>query len=68
MYDSLEWVGFTGGAPDALLVIDDMITCGTTFKACQRMLVEQCPLMQVMGVFWTRCIVKDGNPPEDDAH
>ena len=68
IYESLEWVGFAGGVPESLVVIDDMITCGTTFKACQHMLLEHCPRMQVQGVFWTRCVWKDGIPPDDDVH
>jgi hypothetical protein len=68
IYDSLEWVGFAGEAPESMVVIDDMITSGTTFKACQKLLSEHCPRMQILGIFWTRCLWQDGNPPDDDAH
>jgi hypothetical protein len=65
VYQSLEWLGFPSPIPETLIIIDDMITCGTTFKACKQLLRENCPQMLILGVFWTRCIWKEEAPFED---
>src|SRR5262245_51945054 len=49
VYGSLKWVGFSGAIPDWLCLIDDVITCGTTFKACKRLIAENCPEVKVCG-------------------
>jgi predicted amidophosphoribosyltransferase len=54
-YDSFRWSGFTRTA-EAVVLVDDVITCGTQFKACQRLLRENGPNVQVFGAFWARTI------------
>lgn len=66
VYRSLEWVGFQGAAPQSLCIVDDMITWGTTFKACKRLVTEHCPDVTVYGIFWTRCVWRSDFPPECD--
>lgn len=65
---TMGWRGFKKDPPH-LILIDDVITCGTNFKACQRILQQFCPKLEVYGVFWTRTVWLDGDEPdwEDDA-
>jgi hypothetical protein len=57
VYQSLEWIGFKN-APRKLVLVDDVITCGTHFKACQQLLAENCSV-EVYGAFWGRTIWVD---------
>jgi predicted amidophosphoribosyltransferase len=59
IYSSLRWVGFRGEAPSQVVLIDDVLTSGTSYRACKRLIREHHPNMDVIGLFWTRCIWKN---------
>jgi hypothetical protein len=46
---TLSWHGFKCEQPDVMCFIDDVITCGTNFKACQRLLWQHCPEIAARG-------------------
>ncbi|MFC1353924.1 MAG: phosphoribosyltransferase [gamma proteobacterium symbiont of Clathrolucina costata] len=46
-----------------VLLVDDMLTTGTHFKACKQLLIEAYPGIQVIGLFITRRVFI--NPFED---
>lgn len=52
-YAMLRWTGFKKKPRDVIL-IDDVITTGCHFKACQRMIQERFPRVKVYGVFWAK--------------
>jgi predicted amidophosphoribosyltransferase len=52
---TLQWNGFQT-VPGAIVLIDDVITCGTHFKACQRLIQRNHPGLKVYGVFWARTV------------
>lgn len=52
---TLEWVGFDE-VPPYLVLIDDLITCGSSFKACQRLIHQHHPGLTIYGVFWARTV------------
>jgi hypothetical protein len=54
IYEKLEWYGFDGPAPAVLCLIDDLITCGSHFKAMQRLITEHHRNTSVFGVFWAK--------------
>lgn len=58
VYDSLSWSGFQTTS-EAIILLDDVITTGTSFKACQRLIAQNCPGCTVYGVFWARTIWPD---------
>lgn len=58
VYASLRWEGFDQ-TPNRLILVDDVITCGTHFKACQRLLLEHHPDIEIFGVFWARTVWPD---------
>ena len=58
IYRRLEWAGFKN-VPPYLILIDDVITTGSTFKACQRHVHENHPGLPVIGLFWCRVIWVD---------
>ncbi len=59
IYNTLGWRGFRGPVPEQIILIDDMITHGSTYSACKRHLIGRYPVMQVVGLFWARCIWKN---------
>lgn len=61
---TLRWRGFEGEEPKAIILIDDVITCGTNFKACQQLLRQHCPEIVVIGVFWARTVRLDNDEPD----
>lgn len=63
---TLGWRGFDGEAPDGIILIDDVITCGTNYKACQRLLRQHCPGIEVCGAFWARTVWLADDEPEWD--
>lgn len=63
---TLGWRGFDGEPPGGIFLIDDVITCGTNFKACQRLLREHCPGIAVSGVFWARTVWLADDEPDWD--
>ena len=56
IYECLGWKGFEGDPPDMIILIDDVITSGASFKACQRLILEHHRAMEVCGLFWARTI------------
>lgn len=52
----LQWQGFDDAAPDILVLIDDVITTGSSFKACKSMVRSHYDDTMVVGLFWARCI------------
>jgi hypothetical protein len=51
---SLTWNGLKSGRE--LLFVDDVVTSGTTFKECKRLVERHAPTVSVCGVFWARTI------------
>jgi len=58
IYDRLEWKGMPEGL-DHIILIDDVLTSGSHFKACKRLIQERRPEVEVAGVFWARAISMD---------
>ena len=54
---SLKWNGPCDG--QHLILIDDVITTGDQFKACQKLAQENSPSLSVIGVFWAKTIWTD---------
>lgn len=53
--DSLEFAGLPDVFPDnAIMLVDDVLTSGSTFKACQRVIQTARPDVIVGGCFWAR--------------
>ena len=50
-----RWEGFSKSISEIIL-IDDVITSGGHFKACQQIIKINCPDVNVIGVFWARSI------------
>lgn len=67
---TLRWIGFCQ-IPNYVVLIDDVITCGSHFKACQRLIVNNHPQIKIYGVFWARTVWLDPSPSttliEDDV-
>jgi hypothetical protein len=59
VYESLSWVNVLTTPPTILLLIDDVITAGTSFKACQQLITENAPNVNLHGVFWARTVWLD---------
>jgi hypothetical protein len=59
IYDNLLWNGFNVQTGHIML-IDDVLTWGSHFKACQRMILEYHPNMDIIGIFWAKTIWDDG--------
>lgn len=53
--NSLNWVGFDD-VPGTLLMVDDVITCGTNFMACRQMILQRHPHIDIHGAFWARTV------------
>lgn len=51
---ALDWIGFSSTAPPFIVLIDDVLTCGTHFCACKEIILNYHPTIQVIGVFWAR--------------
>jgi hypothetical protein len=51
---NLVWNGFAGSVPDGMFLIDDVITTGAHFKACQRLIWQHHPAMKIGGIFWAK--------------
>jgi predicted amidophosphoribosyltransferase len=52
---TLSWVGFSK-APSHIVLIDDVITCGSHFKACKQLVLQYHSTIEVYGVFWARTV------------
>lgn len=58
IYANLTWHGLVNPSKPIILV-DDVITTGGHFKACQRMIGVHHPTHQVCGVFWAKTVWRD---------
>ena len=63
IYELLEWRGFRN-VPSRICLIDDLLTTGGHFKACQRLILEHHPRMRVVGIFWAKCIWPEPEPEQ----
>ena len=54
--DSLEWDTSEDDLPESLILVDDVITTGTSFMACKRLVTENAPDVEIIGVFWARTV------------
>lgn len=52
-------------APDGIILLDDIITSGTTFKAAQRLLVPLFPNVKFVGLFVARRVFPTVEWPDD---
>jgi hypothetical protein len=55
-YGHLNWIGFQSNPVDKVVLVDDVVTTGSKFKACKRMILEHHPGIAVYGVFWARTV------------
>jgi len=55
IFDNVVWDGVSRPTRSIVLV-DDVITSGAHFKACQRMLQMELRGIAVVGVFWAKAI------------
>lgn len=55
IYRNLEWKGIQISS-DKIVLIDDVLTTGAHFKACQRLIWEHCPGIDIIGVFWAKTV------------
>lgn len=53
VYQSLAWQGFVI-VPKFVVLVDDVITCGTSFRACKQLILEHHETMMVYGLFWAK--------------
>jgi hypothetical protein len=58
IYKNLVWLGFKK-TTNHVILIDDVITTGGHFKACQRLILGRCPEMRIIGAFWAKTIWPD---------
>ncbi len=58
IYRYYQWRGFTNSVPDSIILIDDVVTTGSHFMACKKLLREHCPNLNIYGVFWARTFNK----------
>lgn len=49
--ENYKWIGFSQEVPRELIIIDDVITSGSHFKAYQKVLTDHCNC-KVYGLFW----------------
>lgn len=54
-YSFLKWKGLRT-SPAHIVLVDDVITSGAHFKACQRLIHEHHPDIEIAGVFWAKVI------------
>ena len=53
---TMQWAGFQSVPSKGIFLIDDVLTRGTNFKACQQMIHEHHPTLPVGGIFWARTV------------
>ncbi len=59
---TLSFRGFSNEPPGTLILIDDIITRGTSFTACKNLILEHHGQMRILGCFWARVIRPDTGP------
>lgn len=59
-YRFLRWQGLSGTSR-SLVIFDDVITSGSHFKACQRLVRENAPDITIQGAFWTVTVSRPQN-------
>jgi predicted amidophosphoribosyltransferase len=65
IYENLSWNGGLPQGANHVIFVDDVITTGGHFKACQRMVIEHHPEVNVIGVFWAKTVWLE--PSVDDV-
>jgi hypothetical protein len=55
LFRNLVWTDVALTA-DRIFLIDDVVTTGGHFKACQRLVMEKCPGVKVIGLFWGKTV------------
>jgi len=58
IYRNQLWNGFNVET-DHIILIDDVLTWGSHFKAYKRMILEHYPEMEIIGIFWAKTIWDD---------
>ena len=61
LYNNMIWNGFKVDTHHVFL-IDDVLTTGSHFRACKKMILEHYTDMEVLGIFWARTIWPDVSP------
>jgi hypothetical protein len=56
VYESLDWNESLPERAKLMVLVDDVITAGTSFKACQKLVYQNAPQINVIGVFWARTV------------
>ena len=60
LYNNMLWMGFSVDA-DQIILVDDVITTGSHFVACKRMISEHHSDVEIVGIFWAKT-TWDDNP------
>jgi len=55
VYSHFVWKGFSQERTQ-LVLVDDVLTTGSHFRACKRLILEHCRGMKVAGVFWAKTV------------
>lgn len=58
IYASYQWQGFKENPLNYIIVIDDVITQGSHYKAYKKLLHEHYPNIKIAGFFWTKAIYR----------
>ena len=61
---TLRWQGFDDETPSSIFLLDDVLTCGTTFRACKLLLTQHCPGIEIVGIFWAKTVWLSGDEPD----
>jgi hypothetical protein len=56
IYTNFKWIGGLPANASHIIFVDDVITTGSHFKACKRMVLENHPGIKVIGVNWARTV------------
>ncbi len=56
IYANFKWMGGLSTTASHIIFVDDVITTGSHFKACKRMVLENHPGIKVIGVNWARTV------------
>jgi hypothetical protein len=61
LYNNMQWVGFENTI-DQIVLVDDVITTGSHFAACKKIILEHEEDVKIIGIFWAKTIWDDNNP------